>query len=102
MSVKDVWEFMVTDNYGDLKPLNRQHLPFLSEWGGYTMTYLTEQGNELCAECATRSLYLLDEESDPVIAYGTYDEGPVIRCDDCNREIESSYGDPDGLPKGES
>jgi len=39
-----------------------------------------------------------DGTSDPqwtVIAAGTYDEGPVIQCDHCNADIESSYGDPD-------
>ena len=25
----------------------------------------------------------------------TYDEGPVIPCDDCGEDMESSYGDPD-------
>jgi len=27
------------------------------------------------------------------ITAGTYDEGPTLYCDDCNQEIESSYGD---------
>ncbi|HZZ17161.1 MAG TPA: hypothetical protein VFE08_14500 [Candidatus Sulfotelmatobacter sp.] len=92
---QDLWNYMVLDEFGYIKPLNRQHLPFFSEMGAYTIVYLTEQGNELCADCATRALYLLDDESDPPIASGTYDEGPVIQCDDCNRDIESSYGDPE-------
>jgi hypothetical protein len=86
---------MLLDEFGDLKPLNRQHLPFYSEWGSYPIIYLTRENNTLCADCATRSLYLLDDEYDPPVAYGVYWEGPTDQCDDCNRDIESAYGDPD-------
>lgn len=91
----DVWHYMLLDSYGGLKPLGRQHLPFYSEWGSYPIIYLTKQGNTLCADCATKALYLLDDEFDPPVAYGTHDEGPSEYCDDCGREIESAYGDPD-------
>lgn len=98
----EIWRFMLLDAYGSeypddfyLKPMNRQHLPFYSEWGCYPITYLTKQGNELCADCATKSLYLLDDEFDPPVNYDTYDEGPPIQCNDCGRMIESAYGDPE-------
>jgi hypothetical protein len=94
MSTQDIWDFMLLDSYGDIKPMARQHLPSYSELGAYPVTYITDGGNELCADCATRALYLLDDEFDPPAAYGPYYEGPVIHCDDCNCEIESAYGDP--------
>ena len=90
-----IWQFMLLDNYGDLKPLNRQHLPFYSELGSYPILYLTKGGSDLCADCATKALYQLAEEFDPPIAHAPYYEGPPINCDDCNREIESAYGDPE-------
>jgi len=91
----DIWRFMLLDQWEDLKPMERQHLPFYSEWGSYPIIYLTKRDNVLCADCATKALYQLDDEFDPPVAYDAYYEGPTDRCDDCNREIESAYGDPD-------
>jgi hypothetical protein len=59
--------------------------------GGYTLMYLDERDNVLCAECADVHV----EEGGKLNSCGTYDEGPVMYCDECNAEIESSYGDPD-------
>jgi len=90
-----VWRFMLLDCHGNLKPLNEQHLPFYSEWGAYPIIYLTKDNSVLCADCATRSLYRLAEEFDPVTDCGPYYEGTPEYCDDCNRIIESAYGNPD-------
>ena len=59
--------------------------------GGYPILYTTDSGDCLCADCA-KKVYL-DERID--VSCGTYDEGPTMYCDGCNREIESSYGDPE-------
>lgn len=58
--------------------------------GGYPLYYLDQEGNTLCPKCASDSDY-----SSPVIAYGLHMEGPDISCDDCSKNIESAYGDPD-------
>lgn len=91
----ELWRYMLLDEYGDLKPLNRQHLPQYTPYGAYTILYLTKDNEVLCADCATKALYLLDDEFDPPVAYGPFDEGAPEHCADCNKEIESSYGDPD-------
>lgn len=58
-----------------------------SAWpGGYTIIY-DQEGDELCAACA--STYLPTPEA------ATYDEGPTLCCAECNAELVSSYGDPD-------
>lgn len=95
MSTAEIWNYMLTDEYGDLKPLNRQHLPAYAWPGGYPILYLTAGGCDLCADCATKALYLLDDEPDPPVACDVYWEGPPLNCDDCGREVQSAYGDPD-------
>jgi hypothetical protein len=66
-------------------------LPKFAWPGGYTLIYLDAEIEILCAECA--DIYV--KEGGKLSAYGTYDEGPTIYCEECNAEIESSYGDPD-------
>ena len=62
--------------------------------GGYTLIYLTDDGDILDATCAS-------EYIDDVVGYDTYDEGPTIFCDNCGRSIESSYGDPESSDEEE-
>jgi len=59
--------------------------------GGYSVIFTTDQGDVFCAECAKRA-FILDLEE---VTADCYDEGPTMCCDGCNREITSSYGDPD-------
>lgn len=82
------WNYPAAD-----KPKEIELPPFA--WpGGYTIVYDTNQGSTLCAECATKAI-LDPDETDRPTEYSTYDEGPTIFCDGCNKELESSYGDPD-------
>jgi hypothetical protein len=60
--------------------------------GGYPVVYIDKEGNDLCPNCANT---LRHDEYSPPIAGDVYWEGPVIHCEECNREIESAYGDPD-------
>lgn len=59
--------------------------------GGYSVIFLDYENNVFCAECA-KKVYIM--EGLDLIAE-TYDEGPDIHCDECNRVIESSYGNPE-------
>jgi len=59
--------------------------------GGYPILFTDDHGDILCAECAKK--YFIMENSD--ITADIYYEGPILLCDDCNREIESAYGDPE-------
>ena len=61
-----------------------------TDLGGYTIEFVADDCTVLCAECAKRAFI-----TDHVDIYAaTYDEGPIMYCEDCDREIVSSYGDP--------
>lgn len=95
MTAQDVLNFAVLDEHGYPKPLIE--LPAYSWPGGYPIIYLTKSADVLCAECATKEIraWMYGESDDPPIAYDAYFEGPSEFCADCNREIESAYGDPE-------
>jgi hypothetical protein len=73
--------------------------------GGYTIIYITKQGEVICPDCAQEVVteFLKQDDDtkygwmhdDPVIGCQTYDEGPDEECAECSEAIESSYGDPD-------
>lgn len=65
-------------------------LPSFTPFGSYTLVYIDKEGNEYCGKCANETNLQLELEG-----FQTYDEGPVIQCDECQEDIESSYGDPD-------
>lgn len=70
-------------------------LPHCTSLGGYPLVYtvtedgLSGQAWDACAECASKS-----EAGEPVDAYVHY-EGQPVTCENCNKMIESAYGDPD-------
>ena len=55
--------------------------------GGYQITYVSNHGTILCNKCASDNQD--DEEFHAFIHY----EGPSLFCEDCNHEMESSYGE---------
>lgn len=59
--------------------------------GGYPVMFITDAGDVLCAKCAMRTFIL--ENTD--VTAGIHYEGPALQCDECEKEIESAYGDPD-------
>ena len=61
--------------------------------GGYTVIFIDNEGSVLCADCA-KDEYLREHTT---FTSTTYDEGPVLICEGCNKEIEASYGDPDAV-----
>lgn len=69
-------------------------LPTYAWPGGYPIIYHTRRGLTICPECANKTEQ--DEIDDPVAQGDVFWEGPPIECDDCDRLIESAYGDPDG------
>jgi len=70
--------------------------------GGYTIIYVCGDGEVFCGDCVNgengsevlNSPFGEDESWD-VEDCRTYDEGPSLNCVHCNKELESSYGDPD-------
>lgn len=66
-------------------------LPAFTSLGSYTMVYYDTDGSEICAKCANNpDLDLALQDCD------VYWEGPTVQCAECNDDIESSYGDPEG------
>ena len=60
---------------------------------GYPLIYVGQDGNVMCADCATEALN--EGWEDPDAIQGTvYWEGPMLSCDDCRKELHSAYGDP--------
>ena len=63
-------------------------LPQFTSIGSNTILYLTFRDRALCACCASA----WEDETDPVMRAALFDEGDPIDCEECEREIESSYG----------
>jgi hypothetical protein len=68
------------------------------EWyawpGGYPILYGDYWNEVLCPECAHKAESDDDERFRPHHAF-IYYEGPTLYCRECNRDLESAYGDPD-------
>ncbi len=72
--------------------------------GGYPVIYFCENGDVLCPKCAdalfahSKKLrpddFLVDSEI--LIGGDVYYEGATIQCEECNKGIDSAYGDPEG------
>jgi len=65
--------------------------------GGYPVLYLAADGGVLCPECANSKDCREAEEGDTqwrIISGDIHWEGPPAICDNCNKAIESAYGDP--------
>jgi hypothetical protein len=78
----------------DIRNIGFAYKTFFSDWawpGGYPIIFVTDSGDCFCAKCAKR--YFIMERKD--ITADCYYEGTTIECDDCGREIESGYGDPE-------
>lgn len=56
--------------------------------GGYGIVYSTITGDILCPDCAR-------QEIDQIQNAFLHQEGPSLFCDECGKELESDYGDPD-------
>lgn len=82
----------------DLLDRNGGKLPAHAWPGGYPIVYhVLENGHHtgevVCPDCA--NMAVTEECSWSVWGYETFMEGPVEQCTNCNKEIESAYGDPD-------
>lgn len=61
-------------------------MPRYTSIGSYTIIYLDRLDRVFCGGCA-------DESMTSGHRPGTYDEGPTLHCEECECEIESSYGE---------
>lgn len=69
-------------------------LPSYAWPGGYPIIYEDRDNNTLCPACANKLRH--DEFDGEPVWYDVYWEGPVLYCEECNAEIKSAYGDPEG------
>jgi hypothetical protein len=79
-------------------------LPGVSFPGGYSINYLMEDGDTLCAPCAngdngSDAYSIADDEREGdgwrVVAHFVHWEGPEDYCAHCDATLASEYGDPD-------
>lgn len=82
-----------------INSITRTHtgrLPAYAFPGGYPILYHSRINSTLCPHCANRA----DADPDELPAWrptfwSIHYEGLSAYCDDCGREIESAYGEPD-------
>ena len=58
--------------------------------GGYPLLYVGD-GIVLCGNCASKE----DKELQKTLKQQPHMEGSPIECDECGKQVESAYGDPD-------
>lgn len=89
MTVQYMEELLMSDEFGKAGELAAHSWP-----GCYPILYITEGGEWLCADCATREMKLwqVGESDDPPITCDAHWEGEPMNCDACGKEIESAYG----------
>ena len=59
--------------------------------GGYQIVFYSDDGGVFCADCA-KGVFITEKIA---VNAEIYYEGPGMFCDECNRELEAAYGDPD-------
>lgn len=73
----------------------RRELTGVADVGGYTVLYVTADGCELCAKCATEQATHRGLDWPRIVDVAGYPEGPTLQCANCNIDMVSDYGDPD-------
>lgn len=66
--------------------------------GGYPIYYITADCGTLCPDCVNKNLKLLNDKNDKqwyVVGAECNYENDSLYCDNCNKQIESAYGEPD-------
>jgi hypothetical protein len=72
-----------------------QPLANFTSFGCYRILYVEmPSGDTLCGGCAANALRG-DAPFRGEMTHGSYPEGPTLFCAECNKELESDYGDPD-------
>ena len=66
-------------------------LPAYAWPGGYPLFYLDSDNCVLCPDCANESEH--GEPNMQPVAYGVNWEDDSLYCEECNRRIESAYGE---------
>ena len=67
-----------------------EKLPRYTSIGSYTVAYYTKKEDAVCGQCAT----IHDDELNPIILCGVYEEGDDLECVECGCVMSSTYGAP--------
>jgi hypothetical protein len=79
------------------EPMENGRMPAYAWPGGYPLYYMTADCGILCPDCMNDNLELTKDKDDKqwyVIAANANYEDQDLWCDNCNKQIESAYGDP--------
>jgi hypothetical protein len=98
-SVRDLMQVLRTLRYS-----TRPGYCDFSQLGGYTLVFVTADGNytrpsSVLANLGYAARAIRDGDCDRVVAFGTYDEGEPEEDFFTGEDIESSYGDPEAKPR---
>jgi hypothetical protein len=63
-------------------------LPSYTGLGTYPIVYITDTCDYLCATCASDETF-----EDDIVAADVFYEGSAIRCEGCDKMIDSAYGE---------
>lgn len=63
--------------------------------GSYPLLYLTRDNQVLCADCAFEQTTKRGLDWPRIVDVQPFYEGSPYQCANCNKDIESAYGDPD-------
>jgi hypothetical protein len=76
--------------------------PAITEYGGYPIVYVYNDGEIVCADCMNAVLDIIPspiyddwEDAQKPIGAMIFYEGAAEICANCGKKIESAYGDPD-------
>ena len=65
---------------------NKAEFPAHALIGGYTLFYISSQGEILCASCAS-------QDPEEIVGIEVNWENPDLYCDSCSVHIQPSYGE---------
>lgn len=100
----DDHHYYISIRFNEVKP-NEALKPYMMEngkvqsyafTGGYPIYYITADCGVLCPDCVNKNLELLNDKNDKqwhVVAADINYEDNSLYCDNCNKQIESAYGD---------
>lgn len=95
------------EEWAEFKSAHDGKLPAITFPGGYSILYLTVDGDSLCPDCANGDAgWTLDEPEDDdtlrmdgerIVCEFIHWEGAADYCAGCNKDLPSEYGDPDAV-----
>ena len=77
------------NNYRAIRETYTQIFSNVTAHGCYTVIFFDKHENILCGKCAMADFM----ENHETLISDIYYEGPTIQCEECGKEIESSYGE---------